>query len=66
MKTFIFELTEDEANVILSGLQELPAKVCNPLSQKLVEQAKAQVNPPTGRTIQHSVDENVKTAEELS
>jgi hypothetical protein len=66
MKTFTFELTEDEANVILSGLQELPAKVCNPLSQKLVEQAKAQVNPPTGRVIEHSVDENVKTAEELS
>jgi hypothetical protein len=63
MKTFIFELTEDEANVILAGLQELPAKVCNPISQKLVEQAKAQVS---GRTIEHSVDENVKTAEELS
>ena len=63
MKTFQFELTEDEANVILAGLQELPAKVCNPISQKLVEQAKTQVS---GRTIQHSVDENVKTTEELS
>ena len=63
MKTFTFELTEDEANVILAGLQELPAKVCNPLSQKLVEQAKQQLE---GRTISHQIDENVKTAEELS
>ena len=63
MKTFHFELSEDEANVILAGLQELPAKVCNPISQKLVEQAKAQVS---GRTITHQIDENVKTAEELS
>jgi hypothetical protein len=63
MKTFKFELTEDEANVILAGLQELPAKVCNPLSQKLVEQAKQQLE---GRTINHSVDESVQTAEQLS
>lgn len=62
MKTFQFELTEDEANVILQGLQELPAKVCNPLSQKLVEQAKQQLE---GRTINHSVDESVQTAEQL-
>jgi len=62
MKIFTFELTEDEANVILQGLQELPAKVCNPLSQKMVEQAKQQLE---GRTINHSVDESVQTAEQL-
>ncbi len=62
MKTFKFELTEDEANVILAGLQELPAKVCNPISQKLVEQAKQQIE---GRVINQNIDENVQTAEQL-
>ena len=62
MKTFIFELTEDEANVILAGLQELPAKVCNPLSQKLIEQAKEQM---PGRTINQNIDESVQTTEQL-
>jgi len=40
---FIFTVTFDEANIILSGLQELPAKICNPLTQKLQEQAKSQL-----------------------
>jgi hypothetical protein len=62
MKTFQFELTEDEANVILAGLQELPAKVCNPLSQKLIEQAKQQM---PGRTINQNIDESVQTTEQL-
>jgi len=62
MKTFTFELTEDEANVILAGLQELPAKVCNPLSQKLIEQAKEQM---PGRTINQNIDESVQTTEQL-
>jgi hypothetical protein len=62
MKTFQFELTEDEANVILAGLQELPAKVCNPLSQKLIEQAKQQM---PGRTINQTIDESVQTTEQL-
>jgi hypothetical protein len=43
MKIFKFELTEEEANLILKSLQELPAKVCNPLSQKLIDQAKPQI-----------------------
>ena len=38
-----FEVTLDEANSILAGLQELPGKVCNPLSQKITEQARAQI-----------------------
>jgi hypothetical protein len=62
MKTFQFELTEDEANVILAGLQELPAKVCNPLSQKLIEQAKEQM---PGRTIKQNIDESVQATEQL-
>jgi hypothetical protein len=39
----IFEVTLNEANVILAGLQELPGKVCNPFSQKITEQAKEQI-----------------------
>ena len=38
-----FKVTLDEANSILAGLQELPGKVCNPLSQKITEQAKEQI-----------------------
>ena len=40
---FTFTLTEEEANIILMALQEVPAKLCNPLSNKLREQAQAQV-----------------------
>ena len=43
--TLTFELDLNEANVILAALQELPAKVCNPLSQKITQQAKAQLEP---------------------
>ena len=38
-----FTITLNEANAILAGLQELPGKICNPLSQKITEQAKAQI-----------------------
>jgi hypothetical protein len=38
-----FEVTLNEANTILAALQELPGKVCNPLSQKITEQAKEQI-----------------------
>lgn len=37
------ELSIDEVNTILSGLQELPAKVCNPLTNKVVKQAQEQL-----------------------
>lgn len=40
------DLTIQEANAILAGLQELPAKVCNPLTQKLQQQAQQQLQPP--------------------
>jgi hypothetical protein len=62
MKTFQFELTENEANIILTGLQELPAKLCNPLSKKLIDQAKSQL---PGREIKHEIIEGVQTAEQL-
>jgi hypothetical protein len=41
--TFNFALTLEEANVILAALQELPAKICNPLSEKIKNQAQEQI-----------------------
>lgn len=38
-------LTLDEVNAILAALQELPARVANPLTQKISEQAKKQLEP---------------------
>ena len=46
MTTPIFTFTDismDEANLILAALQELPAKVANPLTQKLQQQAQSQL-----------------------
>lgn len=43
---FTFTVTEQEANVLLAGLQELPAKVANPLTRKLQDQAQAQMPKP--------------------
>ena len=42
--TFTFEFTLEEANYILAGLQELPGKICNPLSEKLKAQAQKQID----------------------
>ena len=38
-----FTLNLNEANMVLAALQELPAKIANPLSQKITEQAKEQI-----------------------
>ena len=38
-----FTLNLNEANMVLAALQELPAKIANPLSQKITEQAKEQL-----------------------
>lgn len=38
-----FTFTMQEANAILAALQELPAKVSNPISQKMTEQAQVQI-----------------------
>lgn len=45
MKTFTFTFTEEEANWVLNAIQELPAKLANPLTKKLQEQAAAQLDP---------------------
>jgi len=42
-KVLTLELTVDEINTVISGLQELPAKVCNPLTNKIVKQAQDQL-----------------------
>jgi hypothetical protein len=39
-----FELTLDEANLILAALQELPHKAVNTLIQKIVQQGNSQVS----------------------
>ena len=43
---FTFTLTEQEANAVLMAIQELPAKVANPLTQKLQKQAQEQMPKP--------------------
>lgn len=40
---FTLELSLEETNAILAALQELPAKICNPLSDKIKSQAQAQI-----------------------
>jgi hypothetical protein len=42
-KELTFNLTVEEANTILIALQEMPAKVANPLTAKLQQQAKPQL-----------------------
>jgi len=37
------KLTVEEINNILQGLQELPGKICNPLSLKIQKQASDQL-----------------------
>lgn len=37
------DLTVDEVNILLAALQEIPAKLCNPLSEKLRKQAEEQL-----------------------
>lgn len=40
-----FELTADEANLVLAGLSELPAKVSLALINKIQQQAQVQIQP---------------------
>ena len=40
---FNFCVSYEEANTIIAGLQELPAKIANPLTQKLQMQAQEQL-----------------------
>lgn len=41
--TFTFSLDLNEANAILAALQELPAKVANPITEKIRTQAQQQI-----------------------
>lgn len=43
IKFTLNDLSVDEVNCLLAGLQELPAKIANPLSQKIREQAETQL-----------------------
>jgi hypothetical protein len=58
--TFNFEINLEEANVILAALQELPAKLCNPLSDKIKAQAQEQIAALQAATQEPEVE---KTAE---
>lgn len=40
---FTLTLTLNETNLVLAGLQELPARVANPLTTKIKMQAETQV-----------------------
>jgi hypothetical protein len=40
------ELTIEETNHVLAGLQELTAKICNPLTVKIQKQAGEQLPKP--------------------
>lgn len=47
MQTINFtDLTPDEANIVLAGLGELPAKISMGLIAKLKQQGDAQMQPP--------------------
>ena len=48
MSTLKFELTMDEANLLITALCELPAKVSLGLINKLQGQAQAQLNSMEG------------------
>jgi len=43
-KLFNFEMSEEQVNVILAGLQELPYKVSAPIVQMLIEQHRKQID----------------------
>ena len=43
-----FTFTIQEANTLLMALQEIPAKVANPLTAKIQQQAQPQLPKPEG------------------
>jgi hypothetical protein len=43
IKFTLSDLSVDEVNAILAALQELPGKICNPMTQKIRQQAEAQL-----------------------
>jgi len=46
IKFTLSDLSVDEVNAILAALQELPGKICNPMTQKIRQQAEAQIPKP--------------------
>ena len=40
------KLSVEEINHILNGLQELPGRICNPLTMKIQQQAQEQLPKP--------------------
>lgn len=41
---YTFTFTEQEATLVINAIQELPAKLANPLTQKIQEQARQQAS----------------------
>lgn len=58
-------LQVQEINAIMAALQELPAKVANPLTNKLMEQARAQVDKLNGE-IKLDLSSGASTQESFS
>ena len=52
------ELTPDEANIVLAGLGELPAKISMALIVKLKQQGDAQMQPPATEPEQEVLDKD--------
>jgi hypothetical protein len=46
IKFNLSDFSVDEVNAILAALQELPGKICNPITQKIRQQAEAQLPKP--------------------
>jgi hypothetical protein len=59
--TFTLELTLEETNVVLAALQELPAKLCNPLTEKIRTQAQAQI--AAMQPVEEKANEEIVAAE---
>lgn len=45
--TITITLSIQEANAVLAGIQELPAKIANPLTEKIRQQASTQLSQPS-------------------
>lgn len=45
-RRFNLSLTEDQINVVLQGLAELPLKTSQPVYSTIMQQAQAQLQPP--------------------
>ena len=59
MKSFTFEFTPEETNVLLSGLSELPAKTSFGLITKIQMQAQAQMQNAAAAQNQQSATTEV-------